>query len=172
MKYQPELTKYLHKDKFNSFEHNMTTTTLSSFTTIHHRNHRHLQSPPPPPSSLTTTATVTVVTYNHCHRRRRHLQPPPPSSLTTTATTTVVIYNHRHRHQCKEQMRAVKKSLNQLKSPDNSVDIISTARTNLLKVGDHIASLLCEYKEPSKIKQWRGWVVLVVGKGLIGEVCV
>lgn len=61
---------------------------------------------------------------------------------------------------CKQRMRVVKRALKDLGNPSASlppdVDVVKHTKTCLLTIGNRISEILSDYKDPAKIKEWRG----------------
>jgi Domain of unknown function (DUF4208) len=63
--------------------------------------------------------------------------------------------------QCKERMRAVKRSLKHLGDPDPKLsdkEKLMHTRECLLRIGNRIGDILSEFKDPKKIKEWKRWI--------------
>jgi chromodomain-helicase-DNA-binding protein 1 len=61
-------------------------------------------------------------------------------------------------------MRAVKRSLKDIGEPDteqSEKEQLAHTRECLVNIGNHIAEVLAEFKEPEKIKEWRRSVCLL-----------
>ncbi|ESO01124.1 hypothetical protein HELRODRAFT_192382 [Helobdella robusta] len=100
--------------------------------------------------------------HHHHHHSNQTGQADGPLHFTTNQTVSVEEESGLEPEvfkQCKESMRVVKKYLQHLKSPDTSMgddELLKRTRDCLIKIGDRITAILTEYKEPNKIKEWRG----------------
>ncbi|XP_041371367.1 chromodomain-helicase-DNA-binding protein 1-like isoform X2 [Gigantopelta aegis] len=69
--------------------------------------------------------------------------------------------------QCKDEMRPVKRALNQLDHPEDGLtekEQIMHMRRCLLKVGDHIHEYLGKMTDPDLIKKWRNFLWMFVAR--------
>lgn len=60
--------------------------------------------------------------------------------------------------ECKERMRPVKKALKALDNPDQSMsetEQVQHTRDCLIQIGEQINTVLAQYSDPDKIKEWR-----------------
>ncbi|CAG9759544.1 unnamed protein product [Ceutorhynchus assimilis] len=69
--------------------------------------------------------------------------------------------------ECKERMRPVKKALKALDNPDQSmseVEQVQHTRDCLIQIGEQINTVLSQYSDPDKIKEWRSNLWYFVSK--------
>jgi chromodomain-helicase-DNA-binding protein 1 len=70
-------------------------------------------------------------------------------------------------NECKDRMRAVKRSLKHLGDPNQTQsekEQLLHTRECLLKIGNHISEILSEFKDPEKIKEWRSYLWVFVSQ--------
>lgn len=72
---------------------------------------------------------------------------------------------------CKQRMRVVKRALKDLGNPSASlppdIDLVKHTKTCLLTIGNRISEILSDYKDPAKIKEWRGYFAIVTSALLV-----
>lgn len=76
-----------------------------------------------------------------------------PKAINVIGDLDPAIFN-----ECKERMRPVKKALKALDNPDQSMseaEQVQHTRECLIQIGEQINTVLSQYSDPEKIKEWR-----------------